>query len=120
MSEESLHIQLSFLRLAVPLVQVSGPLNEVAAEHLQCHLDEHLDATPWAIVLDLTAVSGIEPTAVHVLADVARRAGREDVGFYLVAADHLLDEALDGDGLAALFDVHASIDSALRTLGAHL
>jgi hypothetical protein len=34
-----------------------------------------------------------------------------------VVADHLLEQALAGDGLVALFDVHASVDSALRTLG---
>jgi anti-sigma B factor antagonist len=117
MSEEGLQIQLSHLRSAVPLVQVSGPLNAVTAEDLRRHLDGLLDGRPWAIVLDLTSVPSIERGAVSLLVGIARRAGGADIGFYLVAADHLLDQALPGDGLDALFDVHASIDSAMRTLG---
>ncbi|MEK6439257.1 hypothetical protein [Pseudonocardia sp. T1-2H] len=54
MSDDGLRIQFSSLRPEVPLVEVSGPLNEVAAEDLRRHLDEHLDRSPWAIVLDLT------------------------------------------------------------------
>ncbi len=117
MSEESLQIQHSYPRPAVALVHVTGPLNEATAEQLRRHLDEHFEERPWAIVLDLTAVSSIKRGAVPSLADAAGRAGRTDVGFYLVVADHLLEQALAGDGLVALFDVHASVDSALRTLG---
>jgi hypothetical protein len=54
---------------------------------------------------------------VSSLADIAQRAGAADVGFYLVAPDHVIDRAISGDGLVDLFDIHASIDSALRTLG---
>jgi anti-anti-sigma factor len=117
MSDDGLRIQFSSLRPGVPLVEVSGPLNEVAAEDLRRHLDEHLDRRPWAIVLDLTSVSSIDPGAVSSLADIAQRAGAADVGFYLVAPDHVIDRAISGDGLVDLFDIHASIDSALRTLG---
>jgi anti-anti-sigma regulatory factor len=117
MSEEGLQIQHSYPRPAVALVHVTGPLNEATAEQLRRHLDEHLEERRWAIVLDLTAVSSIERGAVPSLADVAGRAGLTDVGFYLVA-DHLLEQALArDDGLVGLFDVHASVDSALCTLG---
>jgi anti-anti-sigma factor len=117
MSEEGLQIQHSYPRPAVALVHVTGPLNEATAEQLRRHLDELFEERPWAIVLDLTAVSSIERGAVPSLADAAGRAGRTDVGFYLVVDDHLLEQALAGDGLVALFDVHASVDSALCTLG---
>jgi anti-anti-sigma factor len=116
MSEEGLQIRHSHLRPAVALVHVTGPLNEATAEQLRRHLDELFEETPWAIVLDLAAVSSIERGAVPSLADAAGRAGRTDVGFYLVVDDHLLEQALAGDGLVALFDVHASVDSALRIL----
>jgi anti-anti-sigma factor len=117
MREEGLQIQQRYPRPAVALVHVTGPLNEATAEQLRRYLDERLEERPWAIVLDLTAASSIERGAVPSLADVAGRAGRTDVGFYLVAADHLLEQALARAGLVALFDVHASVDSALRTLG---
>jgi anti-anti-sigma regulatory factor len=88
MGEEGLQIQfqIGHLRSAVPLVLVSGPLNEVTAEHVQRHLDGRLDGSPWAVVLDLTSVSSIGRGAVPSLVAIARRAGRTDVGFRLVCA----------------------------------
>jgi anti-anti-sigma factor len=94
-------------------------LGTVGAEQLQHHLDGHLEREPRAIVLDLTGVSGLEWDAVASLVRVAQRAGRADVGFYLVSADRSVEQPSVEEGLADVFDVRPSIESALRTLGGH-
>lgn len=116
MCEKRLRVQLSYIRPAVPLVRVEGHLDDVTAADLRGDLDGQLDASPWAVILDLTAVSAIQPDAVPVLVDVARRAGSTDVGLYIVSADSALAQMLARDGIADLFDIHDTVDSARRTL----
>jgi anti-anti-sigma factor len=86
-----LTLRLDHLRAGVPVVHVSGYLDHRTAPDLQHLLNDQLAATaPWAIVVDLSALSVLKPDAIPTLVHVAYRAGEADIGLCLVTADYTL------------------------------
>jgi anti-anti-sigma factor len=81
----TLTIRLGHLRAGVPVVHVSGRLDQLTVSDLQHLLNDQLAAAPWAIVLDLSALSVLKPCAVPVLVYVACRAGEADIGLCVIA-----------------------------------
>ena len=79
--------------MPTPVVHVGGRLDQLTALDLQHLLDDRLAAAPWGIVLDLSALSVLEPGAVPTLVHVASRAGEADIGLCLVA-DGTVSQAL--------------------------
>ena len=108
--------RVSQLRPRVPCVHVQGSLDHVTVPKFQHFVLELLAAAPWAVVLDLRAVTGMVPSAVAVLVELACHAGEADIGLYLVAADRPVVQALAADGVRRLFEIHHSTDSALRAM----
>jgi anti-anti-sigma factor len=100
----------------VPVVRASGCLDRLTAPDLRQVLDEQLDAAPWAIVVDLSAVSVLQPDAVPTLVDVAHSAGEADIGLCLVAVDGIVDGALAAAGVHDLFEIHPTMEAALDAL----
>lgn len=112
----SLTVRVDLLRAGVPVVRASGCLDRLTAPDLRQVLDEQLDAAPWAIVVDLSAVSVLQPDAVPTLVDVAHSAGEADIGLCLVAVDGIVDGALAAAGVHDLFEIHPTMEAALDAL----
>ncbi|MDT7703774.1 MAG: anti-sigma factor antagonist [Pseudonocardiales bacterium] len=109
-------VRLSHLRPGVPCVHVQGRLDDAAVPGFQHLVRGLLDAAPWAVVLDLRALTGLAPGAVAALVELARHAGEADIGLYLVAVDRPVARALAAGGVHRLFEIHRSVDSALRAM----
>ena len=109
-----LTIRLNYLRVGVPVVHVGGRLDQLTAPDFQHVLKDQLAAAPWAIVLDLSALSVLEPGAVPTLAHVARCAGEADIGLYLVA-DSTLSRTL-ATAAPELFEIHPTTEAAINAL----
>jgi anti-anti-sigma regulatory factor len=105
------------LRPGVLLVRVCGWLDRPAAARLRVILDGCLDSSPRAVVLDLSALSGLGPDAVPPLVEIAFRAGTTDIGLYLVATGDAIDHVLRDGETSDLFDIHRGIGSVERALG---
>jgi hypothetical protein len=54
---------------------------------------------------------------VAALVEIACLAGEADIGLYLVAADRPVVQALAAAGVRELFELHPSVDDALRAMG---
>jgi anti-sigma B factor antagonist len=109
-------VRLGHLRPGVPCVHVQGRLDQSVVPEFQHCVLGLLAAAPWAVVLDLRALTGLAPSAVAALVELARHAGEADIGLYLVAADHPVVQALAAGGVRRLFEIHHSTDSALRAM----
>jgi anti-anti-sigma factor len=112
----STHVRLSHLRAGVPCAHVQGRLDQGAVPEFQHFVLGLLAAAPWAVVLDLRALTGLTPSAVAALVELAGHAGEADIGLYLVAADRPVVRALADGGVRRLFEIHHSTESALRTM----
>jgi anti-anti-sigma regulatory factor len=113
-SPGTLTLRLDHLRAGVPVVHASGCLDQMTAPCLQQVLDEQLTTAPWAIVVDLSALSVLKPDAVPTLVHVACRAGEADIGLCLVTAGHTANGALGA--AAELFEIYPTTGAALRAL----
>jgi anti-anti-sigma regulatory factor len=113
-SPGTLTLRLDHLRAGVPVVHASGCLDQMTAPGLQQVLDEQLTTAPWAIVVDLSALSVLKPDAVPTLVHVACRAGEADIGLCLVTAGHTANGALGA--AAELFEIYPTTGAALRAL----
>ena len=113
-SPGTLTLRLDHLRAGVPVVHASGCLDQMTAPCLQQVLDEQLTTAPWAIVVDLSALSVLKPDAVPTLVYVACRAGEADIGLCLVTAGHTANGALGA--AAELFEIYPTTGAALRAL----
>jgi anti-anti-sigma regulatory factor len=113
----TLVIESDWLLPGVPLVRVRGRLDLPAAAKIRLAVHEWLDRSPWAVVLDLSALSELRVGAVQPLVDLAYRAGMADIGLYLVTAGGAVDQMLRNREADDLFDIHHSIGSAELALG---
>jgi anti-sigma B factor antagonist len=116
-NEAALTLRLDQLRPGVPVVHASGRLDPLTAPDLQRLLDMQLTAAPWAIVLDLSALTVLAPGAVPPLIQILGRAAGADIGLYLVAANDTAHRAFASAGIPELFEIHPTTEAALRALG---
>ena len=117
MEEQAFVVETDQLRPGVPLVRARGRVDLAAAAALASVVHQCLDRSPWAVVLDLSAVLELRAGAVEPLVDLAYRAGTGDIGLYVVTAGGAVDQVLGGGQVDGLFDIHHSIDSADRAMG---
>lgn len=109
-------VETDLLRPGVPRLQARGRLSPATVDELQVGLERCLYPSPWAIVVDLTGLSELQPDTVSTLVVLACRAGRADIGLYFVTSGGAVDEALTSGAGGNLFDIHHSIGSAERAL----
>ena len=110
-------VETGLLRPGVPVVQARGRLNRATAVELRSAVERCFDTSPWAVVVDLTGLSAMRPTAMSTLAGLAERAGGADIGLLFVTDGNVVDDVLTADPRAELFDVHHTVRSAERALG---
>ncbi|MHC8501906.1 STAS domain-containing protein [Pseudonocardia bannensis] len=96
---------------------MQGRLDHTTAPAVQKFVLEVLATSPWAVVLDLRALTDLAPDAVPALVELAYVAGDADIGLYLVTTDPVVAHVLAAASVHRLFEIHPDIDSALRTMG---
>jgi anti-anti-sigma regulatory factor len=97
----------------VPLLQAQGDLMPTTAATLLGRLDSEFAEDPWALVLDLSAVSALHSAVVPALVDVATRAGDADIGLYLLVSGDVVPSALEAAGVLDLFELHSDLDGVV-------
>ena len=110
-------VRVVHLRPEVPVVHVQGCRDHTSAPGVQKFVLEVLATSPWAVELDLRALTDVAPDAVPALVELAAVAGDADIGLYLIATDPVVAHVLAAAGVHQLFEIHPDIDSALRTMG---
>jgi anti-sigma B factor antagonist len=110
----TLTIRLEQLRPGVRMTHVGGRLDQATAPALRRLIAEQLEASPWAILLDLSAVSALETSGIATLISTATRAAQADIGLYLVMPDGELRQTLRSAGVHELFEIHPTAESAMR------
>jgi anti-sigma B factor antagonist len=110
----TLTIRLEQLRPGVRMIHVGGGLDQATAPALRRLIAEQLEASPWAILLDLSAVSALETSGIATLISTATRAAQADIGLYLVLPDGELRKTLRSAGVYELFEIHPSAEAAMR------
>ncbi|WP_211177232.1 STAS domain-containing protein [Pseudonocardia acidicola] len=109
----TLTVELGQARPAVPLLRAVGELVPSTASTLFGPLGRELGKRPWALVLDLSALSTMHAEVVPVLVDVARWAGEADIGLCIVVTDAVVPPVLQDAGVLQLFELHRDLDGAL-------
>ena len=71
---------------------------------------------PWALVLDLSAVSALHGAVVSALVDVADRAGNADIGLFLLVSGTVVPSTLDAAGVLDLFELHTDLDGVVSCI----
>ena len=114
--DAALTVRTGHLRSGVPVIHVDGRLEQRTAPELRRLVDAQIGVAPWAIVLDLSGVSALEPAAVPALIGVADRAGDIDIGLYLVSPADAISHVLASADVLDLFEIHPTINAAVRAL----
>lgn len=98
------------------VVSVSGEVDMYTAPQLkQCLLDL-IDAGARKIVVDLSAVSFIDSTALGVLIGGVRRLHAAGGAMALVVTSRSVERVLSITGLDRVFSIRATLDEALTAL----
>jgi anti-sigma B factor antagonist len=109
----TLTIRLEQLRPGVQMIHVGGRLDQATAPALRSLIAEQLEASPWAILLDLTAVSALETSGIATLICTATWAAQADIGLYVVMPDGELRQTLRSAGVYELFEIHPTAEAAM-------
>ncbi len=98
------------------VVTVSGEVDMYTAPQLkECMLDL-IDGGARRIVIDLSAVTFIDSTALGVLIGGVRRLHGADGAMALVVTSRPVERVLSITGLDRVFSIHATLDEALAAL----
>ncbi|WP_214366185.1 STAS domain-containing protein [Pseudonocardia sp. H11422] len=100
----------------VLVIRVMKEQDVDTASQLAEVLSRALLKAPWAIVVDMSALDGLDPRAVRVLAGAARWAGELDIGYALAGPSQAIVATLRAAGCLMLFDIHGSPGEALMAL----
>jgi anti-anti-sigma regulatory factor len=76
-----------------------------------------LGSAPRFVVLDLSELVMLGRAGVAALVRVAERAGESDVGLCLVIAGEGVQQDLVAADALDLFEIHPSLDAAVRAMG---
>ncbi|MEU3642460.1 STAS domain-containing protein [Lentzea sp. NPDC034063] len=101
----------------VALVRLTGEIDMINAQHTRSVLQSQLDARPEILIVDL-ALDFLGSAGLATLFEAHTRAEQDDVGFAVVAAEHVPRHALEVSGLDhafAVFDTVADAFEALRS-----
>jgi anti-sigma B factor antagonist len=95
------------------VVSVVGEVDLATAPELRTVLDKVLDGGASTLVVDLSASTFIDSTALGVLIGAWKRSQNEGRAMSVVAADPRILRVFEITGLTDLFPLHGSLDEAL-------
>lgn len=97
------------------VVHVVGDLIGDATAALQQALMDELSRAPAQLIVDLSALTGIDAGGAHALAAAAAVAGESDRAFCLVAGKAgPVQAALAAEQLSELFEIFSSVSEAVQ------
>jgi anti-sigma B factor antagonist len=100
----------------VGVVTVSGEVDMYTAPQLKACMLELIDGGVRRIVIDLSAVTFIDSTALGVLIGGVRRLHAASGAMALVVTSRPVERVLSITGLDRVFTIHATLDEALAAL----
>jgi anti-sigma B factor antagonist len=99
------------------LISVSGEVDIYTAPRLKERLLDLLDGGVTGVVVDLSAVTFIDSTALGVLIGGVRRLHEVDGRMALVVATRPVERVLTITGLDRVFTIHRTREAAVAALG---
>ena len=97
------------------VVEVVGDLRGDATAAMQRTVNFELTRSPAHLIIDLSAVTGIDVGGINVLSSAAGIAGEADISFCLVDPDgDPVGAALASAKLTELFEVFPTVEDAIR------
>jgi anti-anti-sigma regulatory factor len=111
----SLVINVQRLTAGNTVVHVVGDLIGDATAALQQALMDELSRAPAQLIVDLSALTGIDAGGAHALAAAAAVAGESDRAFCLVTGNAgAVQAALAAEQLSELFEIFSSVSEAVQ------
>ena len=104
-------------RDGVALITLRGEVDIYTAPRFKERLLAVLDGGALGLVIDLSAVTFIDSTALGVLIGGVRRMHDAGGKMALVVASRPVERVLNITGLDRVFAIHASLDEAVASLG---
>ncbi len=95
------------------VVTPQGEVDIATAGHLRDRVDEVIDGSTGAVVVDLTRVSFIDSTGLGVLIGARKRCEADGRAFRVVVAEARILKIFEITGLTELFDIRPTIGSAV-------
>ena len=97
------------------VVEVAGDLSGDATAAMQRTVNDELTRSPAHLIIDLSAVTGIDMAGINALSSAAGIAGEADISFCLVdPKGDPVGAALASARLTELFEVFPTVDDAIR------
>ena len=97
------------------VVEVAGDLTGDATVAMQRTVNDELTRSPAHLIIDLSAVTGIDFAGINALSSAAGIAGEADISFCLVdPGGDPVGAALASAKLTELFEVFPTVDDAIR------
>ena len=97
------------------VVEVAGDLSGDATVAMQRTVNEELTRSPAHLIIDLSAVTGIDMAGINALSSAAGIAGEADISFCLVDPEgDPVGAALASAKLTELFEMFPTVDDAIR------
>jgi anti-sigma B factor antagonist len=97
-------------------VRVGGEIDMLTAPRLGAYLTRAIDNDPRRLIVDLTDVSFIDSSGLHVLVRAANRIGTSAFGI-ITRRDNVL-RVFSISGIDRIISIFASIDQAVAALNA--
>ncbi|NMH97898.1 STAS domain-containing protein [Pseudonocardia acidicola] len=109
-------VELTLVDPGVQVIRVTDRPDADTTSQLAEVLAHVLLQSPWAIVVDLSALDGLDLHAVQVLTGAARWAGELDIGYVLAGPSQAAMTTLAAAGCRRLFEIHGTPGEALAAL----
>jgi anti-sigma B factor antagonist len=94
------------------VLAVSGEIDTLTSPEFTAATDDLLTASGDVLVMDLTEVRFLASSGLAVLISAAHRAEDRGIRLRLVVPNRTVRRPLEITGTAALFDLHADVESA--------
>lgn len=116
MSLDEFHVTIASLARELALVSVSGELDLYTAERVKRGIDEADAVGADTVVIDLSEISFIDPTALGVLVQQTKRLEGRGDSLVLVTNDPRTRRVLELTGLDRVLLTYATLHGALSDL----
>jgi anti-sigma B factor antagonist len=100
-------------RGAWSVLSVTGEVDLATSPELQNALDTALEGST-EVVIDLSQVTFLDSTGLGVLVRAHRRAGEQGARLRLVVTESTVRRVIDVTGLAGVFSLYDSLETAIR------
>lgn len=105
------------VRDGVPIVAVSGEIDVATAPPLRERLQAQSASGPATLIVDLSAVTFLDSTALGVLVGALKRCREAGGNLPLVITEPRILKVFEITGLTDVFPIHSTVGEALAGVG---